>query len=228
MTPLGHRPILVEETYRALLDEIAEGRLTPGMRLRQEALAEELQVSRQPISHALALLKQDGFLVEAGRRGLEVAPLDRDYLLALYQARAALDATAARLAAERVAQGSPQAWQEFNTLKVALEVGESLTELDIRHLVQADMAFHQALNHLSGNPVIVEIAERQWSHLRRAMHAVLKGGYQAEQVWQDHRAIVQAIAQGDPDLAAQEATVHALHAGRVTHARLSEDKEEAT
>ncbi len=220
MIPLGQRPVLVEETYRALLDEIAEGRLAPGERLRQEALADELQVSRQPISHALALLKQEGFLVEAGRRGLEVAPLDPDYLLSLYQVRAALDSTAARLAAERLAAGGSAAKAEFAVLQEALEAGERLPGGETRALVQADMAFHQALNRLSGNPVILETAERQWGHLRRAMHAVLAGAYRAERIWKEHRAIVEAIAAGEPELAAKRAAGHASAAGEITKSRL--------
>ncbi len=220
MIPLGHRPILVEETYRALLDEIAEGRLAPGARLRQEALAEELQVSRQPISHALALLKQEGFLVEAGRRGLEVAPLDPAYLLALYQVRAALDGTAAALAAERVVQADPTAVRDLDALRADLEVGERLPAGAIKELVRADMAFHRSLNRLSGNPVILETADRQWGHLRRAMHAVLTGAYRAERVWQEHRAIVEAIQVGDPERARQLAEAHANEAGRITQSKL--------
>ncbi len=229
MIPLGQRPILVEETYRALLDEIAEGRLAPGARLRQEALAEELQVSRQPISHALALLKQEGFLVEAGRRGLEVAPLDPGYLLALYQVRAALDGTAARLAAERVAAGDTEALRDLAHLQATLESGAALapaeSEGKTRALVQADMAFHQALNSLSGNAVILETAERQWGHLRRAMHAVVSGPYRAERIWHEHRAIVEAIAAGNPARAAELASKHAQQAGEVTKARLTTPQE---
>lgn len=222
MIPLGQRPILVEETYRALLDEIAEGRLAPGARLRQEALAEELQVSRQPISHALALLKQEGFLVEAGRRGLEVAPLDPDHLLALYQVRAALDGTAAGLAADRVARDDPGAGKELAALEASLTAGEKVPAEEIKALVRADMAFHRALNRLSGNAVILETAERQWGHLRRAMHAVLTGAYRAERVWQEHRAIVAAIRAGDAKLAAARAQAHAEEAGRITKDRLTQ------
>lgn len=227
MVPLGQRPILVEETYRALLDEIAEGRLAPGARLRQEALAEELQVSRQPVSHALALLKQEGFLVEAGRRGLEVAPLDPDYLLALYQVRAALDGTAAELAAERVERGEPGTKEQLEALEVSLEAGEQVAAGAIKALVGADMAFHRALNRLSGNPVILETAERQWGHLRRAMHAVLTGAYRAERVWQEHRTIFEAIQTGAPAEAKRLAQAHANEAGRITQTRLSDPKEGA-
>jgi len=223
MTPLEQRPILVEEAYRAILDEIAEGRLAPGERLRQEAVAARLQVSRQPVSHALALLKQEGFLVEAGRRGLEVAPLDPDYLLASYQVRAALDATAARLAATRVKERPGEAATDLAALNEVLAEGEgAVGRATPTALVKADMAFHQALNRLSGNPVLEETAARQWGHIRRAMHAVLAADYQAERIWREHAGIVAAVCAGDPERAAERARAHAENAGRVTQRRLAE------
>ena len=54
-------------------DAIAEGVLAPGERLTQEQVAARLNVSRQPVSHALQLLKRQGLAVERGRRGLSVA-----------------------------------------------------------------------------------------------------------------------------------------------------------
>ncbi|MEO1191996.1 MAG: GntR family transcriptional regulator [Pseudomonadota bacterium] len=230
MIPLGQRPILVEETYRTLLDEIAEGRLLPGQRVTQEDLANQLQVSRQPVSHALALLKQEGFLVGSGRRGLEVAPLDGDYLLASYQVRAALDATAARLAAERVrarpgdAEVAAGLAQTKDALQSAEQAAAGGLEEDqaVSSFVRADMDFHQGLNRLSGNPVLVETAERQWGHLRRAMHTVLANDYRAQTILAEHGAILAAVEAGEPEAAAAKAEAHASKAGRATKARLAE------
>ncbi len=225
MNPLGQRPVLVQEAYRAILEEIADGRLRPGQRVRQEELAGQLQVSRQPVSHALALLKQEGFLVEAGRRGLEVAPLDAGYLLASYQVRAALDRTAARLAAFRVLTHGDEGEivRGLAALDSALAQGDAAEgEGSLNALVGADMAFHQAINRLSGNPVLVEIAERQWGHLRRGMRAVLDSHYEIDRIWDEHRAIFEAIQSGDGELAASRAAAHADEAGKTTYRHLLE------
>ncbi len=223
LQPLGQRPVLVEEAYRAILDEISEGRLRPGQRVRQEELAGLLQVSRQPVSHALALLKQEGFLVDSGRRGLEVAPLDPGYLLASYQVRSALDRTAARLAALRVLTQGDEAEvaDGVAALKSAMARGRAAeSQGSIASLVQADMAFHQAINRLSGNPVLVETAERQWGHLRRGMCAVLDSDYEIGRIWDEHAAILAAIESGEAELAAARAAAHADEAGQTTHRRL--------
>ena len=55
-------------------------------------------MSRQPVSHALHLLKSQGLVRESGRKGFEVAPVDPTRLRQLYEVRGALDGLAARLA----------------------------------------------------------------------------------------------------------------------------------
>jgi len=223
MRPLGQRPVLIEETYRAILEAIADGDLAPGARVTQEELAARLQVSRQPVSHALVLLKQDGFLVESGRRGLEVAPLDPAYLNALYRARAALDAEAAGLAAEAVRQGAPGTKSGLAALDAAIAAQALAAKAQERPaMVAADLAFHRALNGLSGNPVIEEIATRQWGHMRRAMAAVLAEPAESGRVIEEHRAIRDAVAAGRAEAAGDAARGHVLRAMGQTLERLRE------
>lgn len=221
MEPLGGRPILIEQAYRSLLEAIADGRLKAGERLAQESLAEMLQVSRQPVSHALALLKQDGFVVEQGKRGVVVAPLDPYYVKALYEVRAALDATAARLAAEQVKGGHPEAKARVAAINDIVQEGRrAVASGDRAGAIRADLAFHQGINALSGNRVILETAERQWAHVRRAMGAVLENREAYLVVWQEHGAILDAIAAGDPAAAERAARSHAERAGQQTFDRL--------
>src|SRR5260221_8934595 len=101
MEKLHLQPDLVDRAHRAILDAICDGTLQPGSRLTQEELAERLGVSRQPVMQALILLKRQGFVCDAGRRGVMVAPLDPELVLNLYAIRAALDGLAAHEAAQR-------------------------------------------------------------------------------------------------------------------------------
>ena len=103
MQPLDSQPALIQRAYERLVEAIADGTLAPGQRIRQEELGRMLGVSRQPISHALQLLKQQRLVEENGRRGLIVSTIDAVAIRELYQVRTALDALAARLAAERIA-----------------------------------------------------------------------------------------------------------------------------
>src|SRR5260221_8664468 len=106
MEPLTTAPNLIERVYTRLVDAIADGSLAPNQRFTQAEIASRLSVSRQPVSHALQLLKRQGLVVERGKRGLAVAPVEADRIRDLYQVRAALDGLASRLSAERVRAGS--------------------------------------------------------------------------------------------------------------------------
>lgn len=197
-------PDLVDRAYRALLDAISSGALAPGQRLTQEDLAARLAVSRQPVLQALRLLKQDGLVLDAPGRGLQVAPLESAAVLQIYQVRGALDAVAARLAAGQRAALPP----------ALLRAGRQAARgSDVPAMIEADLAFHRALYAASGNAYVARAAETHWAHLKRAMGAVLQHARLRRPVWDEHEAIARAVAAGDADAAAQAADTHARQAG---------------
>lgn len=185
-------PDLVDQVYQALLGAIADGSLAPGARLTQEEIAQQLDVSRQPVLQALRLLKQDGLVLDAPGRGVQVAPLDAPGIAAVYQVRGALDALAARLAA-----------QQGRSLDAKLiERGRKAARgRNVQAMIEADAAFHNAVYAAAGNPLIPRSAHLHWAHIRRAMGAVLQASTLRESVWDEHEAIAQAIAAGNADLA---------------------------
>ena len=143
LVQLPPAPDLVDRVYRALLDAISDGSLAPGARLGQEDIAARLAVSRQPVLQALRLLKKDGLALDAPGRGLLVAPLDSSRIAQVYEVRAALDALAARLAADRRARLDP---------RLVADGRRAAAGDDIQAMVEADMAFHSAVYAASGNP----------------------------------------------------------------------------
>ena len=198
-------PDLVDQVYRRLLDAISEGALAPGQRITQEDIAEQLAVSRQPVLQALRLLKKDGFVQDAPGRGLLVSPLDAGWTLSVYQVRGALDALAARLAAERGLRLDA---------RLVSQGRKAARGRDVKAMIDADWAFHSAIYAASGNPLIEQSAQQHWHHLRRVMGAVLQQSRQREPVWDEHEAIATAIAQGDADTAAR---LMQDHSGQAAH-----------
>ncbi len=185
-------PDLVDRVYRALVDAISDGSLAPGERITQEDIAARLAVSRQPVLQALRLLKADGLVHDAPGRGVLVAPLDATLIASVYQVRAALDRLAVRLAAMRHAQLDPR----------LLDAGRKAARgRHVQAMIEADLAFHQAIYAASGNPLIEQSALLHWRHIRRAMGAVLQRSGLREAVWDEHEAIAAAIAAGNADRA---------------------------
>jgi DNA-binding GntR family transcriptional regulator len=212
-------PDLVDQVYRALRDAISDGSLAPGERLTQEDIAQRLAVSRQPVLQALRLLKKDGFVQDAPGRGVQVTPLDPDWIANVYQVRGALDALAAKLAAQHRYRIDP-------ALIAAGRRAEK--EAKVQDMIEADLAFHQAIYQGARNPLIAPSAHQHWHHLRRVMGAVLQSSRQRESLWDEHEAIAQAIASGDADRAAHLIEQHADEASQQLTARLKHQLASAT
>ena len=199
IAPVTFSPDLADQAYQAILDAICEGTLAAGQRITQESLAESLSVSRQPILQAMVLLKRDGLVIDAGGRGVMVAPLTVKHSANVYQMRSVLDGLAAREAARRRA----------NLSLDLIQAGRSATESgDLRSLIEADLAFHRAIYEAADNPLLVQSAERHWSHIRRIMGAMLSHAEARESVWDEHETMLNAIASGDMKTAQQCAIVH--------------------
>lgn len=206
MTALPTPPSRVEQVYDAIVDDICTGRLGPGTRLRQEQLADRFSVSRQPVQQALLLLRNQGMLRDAGRRGLEVAPVDGDLVRHLYGLRAVLDGYAARSAAGRL---SPDALVRGRSLVAAGQQAEQ--DRAFAHMVGTDVEFHRFVVEQSGNPMLIESAGVIWRNVQRVMGELLYRGGAPRWVWQDHAAIFDAIAAGAEDAAERLARQHAEH-----------------
>lgn len=206
-------PDLVDQVYRALLGAISSGSLAPGERITQEDIAQRLAVSRQPVLQALRLLKKDGFVLDAPGRGVLVAPLDAEWMRKVYQVRGALDVLAARLAAARRFRIDPK----------LMERGRRAARgRNVEAMIDADMAFHEAIYEASGNPLIGQSAGQHWRHLRRAMGAVLQAEPQRETLWDEHQAIADAIAAGNAQRAAQLSEEHVAQASEALSLRLAQ------
>ncbi len=198
-------PDMVEQVYASLLDAISDGSLQPGARIMQEDIAEQLAVSRQPVLQALRMLRKDGFVLDAPGRGVLVAPLDVTTLVQIYQVRSTLDALAARLAAQS---------RYVMDARLITQGRMAARGTDIKAMMTADAAFHNAIYVASGNPLIAQTAQTHWHHIRRAMGAVLQLSTMRESIWDEHEAIAKAIARGDENKAETLIHQHGEDAGQ--------------
>jgi DNA-binding GntR family transcriptional regulator len=191
MRPFVPEPDLSERIHDAVLNAICSGELKSGARITQEELAQQFGVSRQPVLQAMMLLRREGFLIDAGRKGVCVMPLDVDHARNLYVVRAALDGAAARLAA---AHYTPHLVERGRAL---LDVGRrAVASGHIPTVIEADIDFHLFIYEASGNPVIGETAQPHWQHLRRVMAAALSESDLRVSVWDEHEGILRTLEAG--------------------------------
>ncbi|MBU1345596.1 MAG: GntR family transcriptional regulator [Alphaproteobacteria bacterium] len=100
---LGDPPSTEPATHTVLStlrEKILTGEIAPGARLRAEALATEMNVSRTPIRSALAVLSAEGIVQYSVNRGYTVRSVTIGDILAAVEVRAALEGTAARMSVD--------------------------------------------------------------------------------------------------------------------------------
>lgn len=99
-----------DKAYQALLDDIVNGALAPGVALAEVEQSARLGVSRTPLREALSQLRKDGLIEQQRGRGLTVTQISLDDIVELYELRQPLEQQAAKLAAQR---GSSQIFAQL-------------------------------------------------------------------------------------------------------------------
>jgi DNA-binding GntR family transcriptional regulator len=221
MKTLQTQPKLVEQVHKAILTEIAEGKIPPGTRIIQEQIALQLGVSRQPVQQALLLLRNQGVLHDAPGRGLLVVPMDLDYVRSMYDMRAVIEGLACRNAA----QFNSAAMQAKGA--ALIRAGrKAVAAGSVRAMIAADTAFHQFIYTLSNNPLIAPAMESHWISTQRVMGEVLLRDEKPRDIWDQHEAIYQAIAAADASKAERLARQHILQAADFMIGRLRKERDQ--
>lgn len=209
---IGRRTQLSAEVSDYLEKEIREGRLLPGARIPTESsLAESFAVSRNVIREAIARLKSAGLVISRQGLGAFVASdanqqsfrivqeelADRSKLRQLYELRLDLEVAAAGMAARRRSRSHLEA------IRGALEAMAGVAASGER-LVEQQLHFKRAIAEATGNDYFRNFILFLCGHLFEA--AALEPRLAASvdlrtTLEEEHRAIYDAIALGDPDLA---------------------------
>ncbi len=184
----------VRDAHALILDAIDRGDFRPGDRLVESELADRFGVSRTPVREALQRLETQAVLVRDGR-SLIVATLSHDQMAELYAVRAELEALAAALAARHAAD------EEIRVLRQMVEEDAALLG-DAAALARANRRFHGQIHLASHNRYLVQqlgMVHRSMALMATTSLAVEGRG---EVALEEHRAIVEAIADRDGATAA--------------------------
>ena len=132
--------------YRRLLEEIRSGALAPGARLRETEVAERLGISRTPVREAIRQLEADGLVVHLPRQGATIRGLDHAEIVELYEMRAVLEGTAARLAARAASDVELAELAALNAELAQAPAGPQASEANRRfHRMMIDAARNRFL-----------------------------------------------------------------------------------
>jgi DNA-binding GntR family transcriptional regulator len=198
-----------ERAKDVILQRIVSGEYPPGSRLVETRIAQELGVSQAPVREALRDLEQLGCIVHEPFRGCSVRAFSADELLEAFPVRAALEALAARLAAERITEN------ELLRLAELLETMRAAARRDDPHgQSQANASFHATIVRAARNATL----ERQWALLEpfsRTFLTVSQPGLDLLALSERHIPILDALRARDPDAAAEAMHQHLMDAAEL-------------
>lgn len=175
--------------YRRLLDEIRRGTLAPGARLRETDLAARLGISRTPVREAIRLLEADDLVTHTPRLGATVRRLGHGEVVELYEMRAVLEGTAARLAARGASMVEIEELAALNEAMAGAPTPETARDLNRQ--------FHQALQQAARNRFLGRSMAAIQKTLLILGPTTLTHPARAAEVVTEHAAILTAIAGRD-------------------------------
>jgi len=200
--------------FRVLRSAILDGTLEPGEWLRQESLAEELDVSQTTVRDALNQLIGDGLATRIPYRGVRVVTLSAADLEDIYAMRAVLEGMAARNAAEHISEGELQEMRAILPDTFVNEDPDSVSQTR-----QTNRKFHEIFIKASGRRFLIRTLHRLWDWIDPLMlYSRTKQteiGLEIRLNWGErdqfqHTRLLEALESADGDLACQVAT-EAVH-----------------
>ena len=218
---LGIEPIrttsLHHQIQAYLLKATYEGRLSPGDRLNESGIASQLGVSRTPVREALTYLESTGLVVRHPRRGFFLASLSAHDAEHCYAVRQLLEGHAARQVAGRLTG------EQIETLQTIIDaMGEAVEAGNWPQAAGHNIAFHETIIGISGNPVLLRmwrsVGPALWyfdSLTRRIVDSRAKDGFVKR-----HRVLLTALRRGDPAGADAAFVSHIADVRRIVVRRL--------
>lgn len=190
---------LSDHVLRQIQAAIVRGDLPPGSKISEPELARAYGISRGPLREALHRLEGQKLLVRVPHVGARVVSLSRQELGELYQIRESLEGLACRLAAQRMRP------EEVEDLRAVLAEHERDAEFQSGrgyYQQEGDFDFHYRIVQGSGNSMLIRLLcdeLYQLARLYRIQYSATPN--RPAQAFAEHHRILDAIADGDAELA---------------------------
>jgi DNA-binding GntR family transcriptional regulator len=199
---------LSDEVASYVRELIMSGHLQPGDFIRQERIADELELSATPVREGLLSLKGEGFVQLKPRRGFVVAPLSASDVRDLFTAQALLAGELVARATVRMGAADLRGLNEVHeALRKAAEADDAERVESLNH------DFHRQINLAADAPRLAWMLSISTKFAPRRFFATIPGWYMASA--RDHTAIIKAITERDADAARAAMTRHMENAGEL-------------
>lgn len=200
---IEHKTIsLADQVFEHLETDILSGKYSKGEALTESKLCAELGVSRTPIREALRRLEQE-HLIEEAPKGMVVVGIGKKDLADIFEIRAALEGKAAEMAAKNYND------EQLSIVREALEFQEFyLGKQDPDRIKSMDSRFHETIYKMSGSVVFYDVLMPLHKKILKYRKASVSDSSRAAASVAEHRAIYEAIASHNGELASRLIVAH--------------------
>jgi DNA-binding GntR family transcriptional regulator len=204
-------PKLKIDSYQPLRDVIFEtlrkaivsGDITPGERLMEVSLAEQMGVSRTPVREAIRRLEAEGLVTMIPRKGTHVSELTVKDIMDVLEVRGALDKLATGLAARRMQPTQIKALEAIHKQYVA-----NVEKNNMEGAIRRDVEFHDTIYAASGNPRLIGVSSTLREHIYRFRVIYMTDNNIAGNVLREHEEMLIAIRDAQDERASELAEKH--------------------
>ncbi|TWH77358.1 transcriptional regulator, GntR family [Azomonas agilis] len=190
---------LSEQVFRQIQSAIVRGEIPPGAKISEPELARTYGISRGPLREAIHRLEGQKLLVRVPHVGARVVSLSHAELIELYEIRESLEGMACRLAAERM---TPQDIDELRRVLDTHERDEAFRAGVGYYQQEGDFDFHYRIIQGCGNTTLARMLcgeLYQLVRMYRIQYSTTPN--RPRQAFNEHHRILDAIAEGDAELA---------------------------
>ncbi|MHB2034632.1 MAG: GntR family transcriptional regulator [Gemmatimonadaceae bacterium] len=203
------RQTVTSMTRDAIRDRILRGSYPAGEPLRQDALADQLGVSRIPVREALRLLEAEGLVTFNPHRGAVVSTLSLGEIEELFELRAFIETDLIRRAVPRISDARiDRAEEVLDTYEASLLGGQ------VAGWGGLNWQFHSTLYAAAERPVTMGVVHRLHQHSDRYSRMQLALTHGEARANKEHREITAAMRRRDAKQSAALMRAHILGAGR--------------
>ena len=181
-------PTYKEQAYDLIKEAVLYQKFRPDAIYSQEAICQELGISRTPVREALLELQKEGYIRFCRGKGIQIVSLDDKAIHDILEMRIYQEMTAAELAARRASQA------------------------DLDHIAACLADNYRNLNDLLYN-TLDDVLNH---YLRFEVLTVYQSNSSANSIWEEHNTIYTAIKEHDAQKARKAAETHLQDAYRRT------------
>jgi len=196
--------------YATLESAILAKEIPPGVPLREELLGSIFSVSRTPVREVLVRLVSTGLLTRDERGRLCVEEITAERVLEVYTVRTTLEGLCARVCAQVQPRALVGQLEKFNDLML-----ERAGRGDYDGAAAANISFHAAIANGTRNQVLIDFMSTIHSWVGRIANTTLSTPGRAEEAHGQHRQIIDAIRNHQPEAAEKAALTHMKDAEQI-------------